>query len=301
MAFGLSYSEFARAESHLAFDSALGFTSNANLVQDNPDSDLIGKAGGTYRFPLADLTNRFSLRYSAYAKQIKNDIFAADLASSWSELTSGKPSKKYELGVSLRDYVNSAVGTTDQGFTHLGVMGSMKWVYAHWSYGPQMDIEIYPSDAARTDFGLLFPIDYDFPSSDSKSDLSIGLSPEILWSTTADYSKILLSLSADYDTFISETSNWGASFTVTPTFYLSRLTTATTTLLAGKKKAPPILFSSSDKESLFFLSPGVWWSKDISSDWEFRLEGLLNFQTSRSDTFNYTEAQVFASLRFRML
>jgi hypothetical protein len=298
--------ENARAESSvplaqkssLVLDSALGFTSNANLVQDAPQSDRILKVGGALRFPLAETRGRFSLRYTDYGKMSENDLLSADLSSSWDEAVKAGTGKTYDLRVFHRQYVKQSAGTTDQGFTHYGAAASMMWAPSPgspWRIGPRGEIRNFTS-GSRTDFDLSFPIEREMDlSSRPGSTLSFSAAPGLLVSTAGDFSKAYLALTADYEAPLPG-SLFGAYLALTPSWYLSRSTSATVLSGNGRRASTVTVVS---KESTTFLSPGVWWSKPLTPDWEFRAETFLNLQSSKSGTFSYTELQALASIRYR--
>lgn len=288
----------ASAAPSFSFESALGVTSNANLVQENPSSDRILKLGGLTRFPLLKSNGRFSLRYTDYAKESGNDLFSADLGVSG--LPSHVPSSTYGARLSLRDYVKDDVGSTDEGFTHYGVIGNATLdggVSKHgtWTYTPQVDLEHYPRFSSRNDLELSFRAEYEMLSVKHQADVSFGLTPALLVSSMGDFSKISVQFSADYEQEIGDDSKWGAYAGLLPTRYLSRETTSTALLIRGRKTTVTNL---SAKETTLLFSPGIWWSKNLSSEFEFRTELSANFQNSKSDSFNYREFQAFASLHF---
>lgn len=288
----------ASAGPSLSFDSVLGGTSNANLTQDNPTSDRILKLGGVARFPIEQTNARLSLRYTDYAKENGNDLFSADLGTSG--IPGSDPSRTYGVRLSLRNYVHDDVGSTDEGFTHYGVMGNAHWdggasKNGAWTYTPQVDFQHYPNFASRNDLDLSFRIDYELLSTQSGPEVLIGLTPALLLSSVGDFSKFSVLFSADYERPLGEDSKWGAYAGILPTRYLSRETTSTVLLIKGRKATTTL---TPVKETTFLFSPGIWWSKNLSSQFEFRSELSGAFQNSKSDSINYREFQAFAAIHF---
>lgn len=292
------------APSGLTFDTGLAITSNANLVQTNPESDAIAKVGGAWRFPFVSGNSRLSIRYSDYFTHHENDLLSGDLSHTWkAENSSGATALTYGLRLQTRNYVKQDAGTTDQGFTHHGMGGNITFnpTNPFWSFTPKVDFEYYPS-ARRSDFDLSLNAEYDSLVSDADQGFTFGFTPGILYSTASDFSKAYLALSADYEAPLSETSTWGSGLWVTPSFYLSRATTSTALTPTRRKRGAASTLTTlvSKKEITCFFSPSVWYSKILSSDWLTRIEILGNFQTSKSGTYNYTEFVVLASLQYRV-
>lgn len=293
----ISSEAHALAESSLALDSALGFTTNANLADTGAESDQIWKVGGIYRFPVATGQGRFSLGYTDYFKRSENDLLSADLGHSWSLADAGD-AKTYGLRFSLRKYLKQELGTTDQAFTHYGLIGHMGFgpkAQPAWKFTPTADVEYYPG-SSRTDFEFFFRADYDPTLVLTEGGFQFSASPGLLVSTKSDFSKIYFALSAGYENPIDENTEWGIDFTLTPSFYLSRSTSSTVLVGRGKKVTTSLV---SEKESTTYLSPEIWVSKALSEHWEMRAEAFARFQSSKSRTFNYSEFQTLASIRYR--
>jgi hypothetical protein len=290
----------AIAESSLAFDSALGFTTKANLSDVGAESVQRLKVGGVYRFPVSTGQGRFSLGITDYFKRSENDLLSADLGNTWgADGGMGTDAKTYGLRFSLRKYLKQELGTTDQAFTHYGLIG-------HTTFGvkgtptlkfkPTADVEYYPG-GSRTDFEGYVRGDYDPNATISGGGIHFSFSPGLLVSTSSDFSKMYLALSAGYDRPINDDSEWGVDLTLTPSFYLSRSTTSTVLVGRGKKTSTALV---TEKESTTYLSPEFWYSKMLSSAWEFRAEAFARFQSSKSGSYNYKEFQTLASIRYRV-
>jgi hypothetical protein len=294
------------AASGLSLDSSAAYTTNANLVQTGEESDTILRIGGIWRAPLAKGNTRLSLRYADYLKRSENDLLSTDFGYAWkADAARNTPARTYELRFAARNYVRENVGTTDQGFTHYGLIGKATLVpdakSAFWSYTPQIDFEYYPY-ASRSDFDLSFRIEYDSLSGETERGFSLSATPGLLYSTTRDFSKAYLALAADYEAPIDEKSAWGVGLGVMPSFYLSRVTSSTVLTTSRGRKGAVSTSSTvvTEKESTTWISPSAWYSRTLSTDWAARFEVFGNFQSSKSDTYNYSETQILASLRYRV-
>lgn len=290
----------------LTLDSGLAYTTNANLVQTNPESDAIVKVGGAWRFPFSKGSGRLSLRYSDYLKHSENDLLSCDLSTSWkTDAPTGTPTRTYGLRFQTRNYLKQDVGTTDQGFTHYGMVGNITFnpssAESAWSYTPQFDIEYYPN-LKRTDLDLSFSAEYDSFSDDVEQEFSLSLTPGFLFSTSNEFSKAYLSLSADYEASLNESSTWGSGIEIIPSIYLSRATESTVLTTVRKKRGLGSTTATviSEKEVTLLFSPLIWYSHLLSSDWQARFELFGNFQNSKSDTYNYREFLMLGSLQYRI-
>jgi hypothetical protein len=295
---------FAHAESNLAFDSALGVTSNADLSATNPVADRIFTVGGVAKFSGEGSTVRTALKYTDYAKTIENDLLSADIGETWKR-DPEQNAKEFGLKLIFRDYLHDAPASTDQGFTHFGLAGDLSWrvkqsLQTEWLFAPRVEIEHYPSYFNRTDFGLSFLFEHTNALS-SESNLTISASPDLLLSTLGDFSKLSFVFTLDYDQMINEETSWGAGVFLIPGFYLSRLASATSSIVTrskGKAGSSTSIITSKT-ESTVTLSPNIWWSKELTESFDLRLESSLNFQSSKSGSYDYSEIQAFAAIHYR--
>jgi hypothetical protein len=290
----------------LSLDSGVAYTSNANLVQTGAESDTILRLGGVWRGPIQSGTSRVSLRYADYLKRSENDLLSSDFAYAWkAEAPKKAASLTYEMRFAARNYVRENVGTTDQGFTHYGLIGNATFTpetkSPAWNYVPQIDFEFYPY-ADRSDFDVSFRIEYDTLSGDVERGFTLSATPGLLYSTASDFSKAYLALAVDYEAPLDEKSTWGIGLGVMPSLYLSRATTSTVLTTSRGKKGAVSTSSTvvTEKESTTWISPNAWYSRTLSSDWIARVEIFGNFQSSKSDTYNFRETQILASLRYRV-
>ncbi len=295
----------AQAESSLAFDSALGFTTNGYLTADNPISDRIFSVSGTSRFGLGETSARAFLKFTDFGTLNDNDLVSADFGTSFKK-SSHPNAPTYGLRASLRNYIRDAPASTDQGFTHFGVIGTATWQSStpnsnQWLIVSRADLEYFPSYFQRTDADLSVQCEYSIAQSPT-SNLAFGLTPDLIVSTQSDFSKFLILFSVDYDQTLANEMSWGASATAAPALYLSRTTNTTATIVtrSGRNRSTPSTVSTSEKESTFTLTPSVWWAKELTEAWELRLESNLNLQSSKSGTYNFSELQAFVAIHYRV-
>jgi hypothetical protein len=281
-----------QAGTTLALDSGLSFTSNADLSQNDPESDRILRLGALTRFPLDDSLGKFALRYIDYAKHRENDLLAANFGVTWTGNAQKKETEfEYGLRASLRDYVHDQAGTTDDSFTHYGVIGSATWKTPvsktlNLEITPQVDLEHYPKYADRNDIDS--SIRGEFGWDDSADSFELSVTPGILISSVNDFSKIYAGFSAEYDHAIHEDMHWGANVSITPSFYTSRSAgTSAFVLSRNGKKGSTTTTAATEKEETLLITPGVWWSKKLAEDWELRAETFFNDQSSKSDAYNF--------------
>lgn len=296
----------AQAESSLAFDSALGLTSNGDLSATNPVGDRIFTVGGVSRFDLGQSAMRAALKYTGYAKLIENDLISADFGTSWKSGGKVKSAPTYSVKATLRDYLHDAPASTDQGFTHFGLRADANWKSSlsaqnEWTFNPAVELEHYPSYFNRSDVDLSFLFELSTALT-AESNLSVGVTPGLLISTLSDFSKLSLIFSIDYDQTLQQEMAWGAGAYLTPGFYLSRLASATSTIVVRSKgkSAGSTALLASQKETTFTFSPNLWWSKELNDSFNLRLETALNIQKSKSGSYNYSEVQAFAAIHYRV-
>jgi hypothetical protein len=302
-AFALSIESQAAPQS-LTLDASAAYTTNANLVDTGADSDAILRAGGTWRFPLAQTDGRFALHYSDYIDHSENDLVAVDFGSSW-KAAGGKPgsSQIFDLRLTGRNYVRNDVGTTDQSFTHYGVIGSttlsMGGTPSLWTYTPQADVQYYPG-LDRTDFDFSLRLEYDSLVGDIEKGFIYSATPGLLYSTSGDFSKAYLALAVDYEAPIDAVSTWGAGLGLKPSYYLNRETTSTVLTTSRGRRGTTTTGTSTvtEKESTLLISPSAWYTRKLSRDWRTNFEVFGNFQSSKSETYNFKEIQLLASLRY---
>ncbi len=301
---GLSIIGNAMADPSLTLDSSVAFTSNADLSRDDPSSDLVFRIGGVSRFSMGPNLGRFVLHYTDYSKHSENDSLSAILGTTWpARVLRDKSSLTFGLRALLSDYVHDQAGTTDESFTHYGVAGSLAWERKSskagtWTITPQVDLEHYPKFADRSDIDLSTRAE--FAGAGMKSEFTLAATPGLLVSTENDFSKFYLSLSADYEQALTDSSHWGASVALTPSLYTSRTANKSTVVLSGRGKRATAT-TLTEKEETLLLTPGLWWSKALSLDWEFRADSYLNVQSSKSDAYSFTEFRLGASVRYRAL
>jgi hypothetical protein len=293
------------APQSLTLDASTAYTTNANLVQTGEESDAIIRAGGLWRFPLGETEGRFALHYSDYLRNSENDLVAADLGSSWKAAAAKRGSlQTFDLRFSARNFVRDDVGTTDQAFTHYGIIGSTTLTpggeRSFLSYTPQIDVEYYPG-GDRTDFDLSFRIEHDSLSAGAERGFVFSAVPGLLYSTSGDFSKAYLALTADYEAPIDAASMWGAGLGLKPSFYLERETTSTVLTTSRGRRGATTTSSSlvTEKESTTLITPNAWYARSLSPDWRAHFEVFGSFQSSKSDTYDYNEIQLLASLRYR--
>ena len=296
----------AQAESGLAFDSALGVTSNADLSATNTVGDRIFTVGGVYRFNSKQSAMRAALKYTDYAKSIENDLLSVDFGTSWKSHDKDQNAPTYSLKSILRHYLHNAPASTDQGFTHFGLSADANWKLgqssqSEWTLGPRIELDHYPSYFNRSDVDGSFLFELSTALT-PESNFSVGLTPDLLVSTLSDFSKISLMLSLDYDQMLKQEMSWGAGAYLTPALYLSRLASATSAIVTRSKgkAAQSTTLLASQKESTFTFSPNLWWSKELSDSFDLRLETSMNIQKSKSGSYDYSEIEAFASIHYRV-
>lgn len=292
----------------LEFESGLAYTSNADLASTGAVSDGVFRVGGYAGFPLASTQSRASVRFADYMKRDDNDLLSVDFGSKWAlEKKSVKDDsvRTFDLRIVLRDYVHEQAGTSDVGFTHYGVVGRYGWRKDlaggdEFRISPMVDVEHYPKFSNRNDVDLSVRFQrLLYGKSGKESFFDLELSPGLLVSTESDFSKAYLFVSANYESPIDERTSWGAFFSLTPSFYTSRSTDSVVLVNGRGRNASTTTVT--EKESTLLVSPGVWWSRRLSVAWEFRADSFLSVQTSKSGTYEFTELQAAASIRYRAL
>lgn len=284
----------ARAESTAAFDSALGFTSNANLSSDQPISDFIFDLGASTDFTALD-TNAFaSARFSNYSKFNSNDLLSLDLGGKWSA-----DQKTYLLKASLKDYVSESPATTDQGFSNFSISGNIRSKEKaensrYWKMGPSGTTRFYYSSSSRFDFDFSYLFENGFSQD---SGFTFSATPGLLISSDSEFSRLHLTLSAFYDDYSSANGAWGLRLDCVPSLYLNRSAGETISTIPRSKKGAAAV-TLPQKESLFLVSPGIWKSWDLSESFELRADANLNLQTSKSGEYDYQEFLSLISLSY---
>lgn len=285
------------AGTSLEFESALGYTTNADLASEGAVSDGILRVGGYAGFPLSNTQARASIRFADYMKRDANDLLSIDLGTKWALDSKDKSARSFDVRFVLRDYVHEEVGTTDVGFTHYGVIGRYGWNSSFSGedvlrISPQVDVEHYTKFSNRNDIDLSIRFE-------KESLFDFEFTPGLLLSTESDFSKVYLFASANYEKSIDDVTTWGAFLSLTPSLYTSRETDSV--VLATGRRRNLTSMSIRAKETTLLISPGVWWSRELSPLWEFRADSFLSRQTSKSGTYDYTELQAAASIRYRAL
>lgn len=278
--------------SGVTVENTLAFTSNASFTA-IPEADFFDRIGATARFPISNASNRFSARYTQYFSETQNNLLALDYAASWKS-TEGTT---YEVRLLNRSYVTQEVGTTDQGFSRFGVAINGTWApgVSRWTFRPEGEVDYYPG-SSRTDFMGSFLFEHELFEEDSDASLSIGFTPGLNLSTESDFSRASFNGSIYFDHPVGATSLWGLSLDLTYSAYLAR--EASSTVLSGRKGRSSITLTT--KESTWLVSTGVYWSTTLARDWEFRTDGLVSFQDSKSGTYNFSELQLLAAIRWRL-
>lgn len=285
---------WALTSSSVTAENTLGFTSNASLSS-TPDADLFDRVGATVRFPVGETANRFSARYTHYFSESQNNLLALDAASGWKSASA----TAHEVRLFSRSFVEQEVGTTDQSFSRYGAAWNAAWTpgESRWTFRPELEMDHYPG-LGRADFITSFQFEHEFLGADSDSSLNVSFTPGANLSTTSDFSRAYLNAGVYHDRPAGEDAYWGFSLDLLYNFYLAR--ESSTSVLTGRKGKNDTLASFSSKESTWMLSPDLYWSKSLSRAWEFRAEILGNFQSSKSGTYDFSEAQALATIRWRL-
>ena len=278
------------------------YTSNPNLVADNPTSDFYTKLDSKWYADADDYLLYFGLSWLNYNREKSNNLLSLGISAEKELKSDLLGTYKLAPTVFHRNYINNNAATSDSSFTNTGIGVDLEKSWqpsGDFSYNATAgyDVRQYANFSNRMDHNLHLTGDVGFELNSQVRLMGFG-SVGFLISSLSEYTRSYLDLGVGAKGPINAKLTWNTDLLISRNTYLNRSLVQVTEVSNRRGQSSKLDATVKEGYLLSSLSGEISYLHDLN--WNMNSGVIISTQNSNNPVNSYNNFETYVSVILKL-